>query len=426
MLERMESTESMRENERFSPIPWTFSPPISPPPLSLYTSVALLHYHIHHHGPLSEVGIPPEIETLSSGTTSPSSSRNTRSAPNSPGSTRVSRVVSPDCGLEEFLAVKRALQTSPFVVPSELNPTNSENRMENQATDDIRSIGKEKEEECMVCYLSMEKPPEDSLPTEPEVTLEVSEAERDSVVELVEGYSTIESDIGDMRSAQSSPFIDNPNSIPRILEPVESPSFTCEPLGPIDAKTESQQINEQHEIKKEENNELPPTAEDQSLSANVQVSRVPSLQRRGQEYLSQFLAKRNLQEPQPEQRPPTPPRPSHRFSPFILLYLLVVLSVVANIIFLMQLNSVEKFKFAIHLNTFPKLFEKVMLQFSSDEVIWSTQGATVLEASAIRIQKVGWNWAVAEISRAEYKRMGVQRRVGVALVIQRILKLFRL
>src|SRR5208282_381262 len=96
-LERRESTDSMRENERLSPVPWVMSPPGSPPPISLYTSVALLHYHIHH-GPstaLSEsimsstpqvISHPAEPPLSEPGPSSPAQSRSTSASSSLRGS----------------------------------------------------------------------------------------------------------------------------------------------------------------------------------------------------------------------------------------------------------------------------------------------------------------------------------------------------
>src|SRR5579862_3382863 len=155
-IERMVSTESMRENERFSPIPWMMSPPGSPPPLSLYNSVAMLHYHIHGtsspsteptetvspfqtsatelatamqilHGtqPTDTSATIQKASAMTSTEERPERTGVSRSPSTSPprSPARVPTNVLPAAQpLEEFQAVEKAILASPYILPQDLLP----------------------------------------------------------------------------------------------------------------------------------------------------------------------------------------------------------------------------------------------------------------------------------------------------------------
>src|SRR5271170_5753232 len=209
--DRRESTDSIRENERFSPIPYVFSPPDSPPPLSLYTSVALLHYHIHQAPQTPITPLPgitaglgremPEDVILSSESQSPTSSRshNSSTAGSLPKTTKV---LPADQALEEFIAVEAALTRSPYILPRDMLPTTSGTPHGAGYTTETKEHNMQVE----VDKVKIESG-EENVKDE-ELARQIGETE-DVLSELVEGYSRDdETDVKSLRSVPSSPFIE--------------------------------------------------------------------------------------------------------------------------------------------------------------------------------------------------------------------------
>jgi hypothetical protein len=348
-LERKESTDSMRENERFSPIPWVMSPPGSPPPLSLYSSVALLHYHIHHNaGPLpsdnleSLVSNPTEIVSTASTAHSPFASRSP-SIPSSPPIPRSTRVLPAQQALEEFKAVENALTKSPYIIPQDLLPRGSgKSAPQANTRSDIviptSSLG-------------------ESVSRVVDAVDEVSNSDGsdgDELAKFVEGYSFEEESRSDRESILSSPFIECTRpSVPvedeDALEPISSDDNLISTSAqscrlPASSKTADCQQDDLHPSSTLEN-QIPfetPTREP--------LTRMPSIQRRGQEYLAQFMAKRKRSTPtaKASQSPSSPSPPANRrttytfsISPLILvLCLLLLLSFVTNLFLITRLYQI--------------------------------------------------------------------------------------
>ena len=336
-LERMESTDSMRENERFSPVPWVMSPPGSPPPLSLYTSVALLHYHIHH-GPSTVpsesimsssqqvISHPTELPLSEPVSSSPPRSQST-SASNSLGRSveRKSRIMAAEKALEEFLKVEKAFKESPYVMPAELQPpTTDSEHVKSEISEDTKaetgSINQESHE------------------------IPVTETERDTVVELLEEYSN--DDEADLQSPQPSPFTEHTKSRLTSVDNTPSPSRAAS-LRHRRSTSLPPMSRTRTPLTTDEPIEQPTQSEDTgpTLAVNgTAITRMPSIQRRGQEYLSEFLAKRKSQNPLPPPKPSIQPTPPPKTRPSPLLFLLcffVFLSFLGNIILVTKVYQLQ-------------------------------------------------------------------------------------
>jgi hypothetical protein len=344
-LERKESTDSMRENERFSPIPWVMSPPGSPPPLSLYSSVALLHYHIHHNaGPLpsdtieSLVSNPTEIVSTASASHSPIASRSP-SIPSSPPILRSTRVLPAQQALEEFKAVENALTKSPYIIPQDLLP---------------RGRGKLAPQDTSRSDIVMLTPSTGESVTGVVDTVgdtgNSDGSDGDELAELVEGYSFEEERRSE--STLSSPFIE----CTRPTVPVEEED-TLEPISSDDnhnsTSAQSRRSTANSKTVDCQHDDLHPSSALETPTpfetpTREPLNRMPSIQRRGQEYLAQFMAKRKRSPPtaKPSQTPspPVSSRTTHTFtiSPLILiLCLLLLLSLVTNFFLITRLYQIQ-------------------------------------------------------------------------------------
>jgi hypothetical protein len=327
----------MRENERFSPIPYVFSPPDSPPPLSLYTSVALLHYHIHQAPQTPVTPLPgltaavvgremTEDGILSSESQSPVSSRSrTSSTGNSPPKT--TKVLPADQALEEFIAVEAALTRSPYILPRDMLPTTS-GVPHGVGTTKVEDAGVELDK-----VKNEASDQEEKVRTDEELARQIEETE-DVLSELVEGYSLDdEGDVKSLRSVPSSPFIEF--TTPRIPV-VESRPVTASSSQRLhesistNTTTETEPITNSTttEEPKQETNEQSLTVPSDETTA---ITRMPSIQRRGKEYLEQFLAKRTRKS---TKTPSTKPnKPTNTIPPMtIFLSLCIALSLLTNII----------------------------------------------------------------------------------------------
>src|ERR1700738_1536658 len=91
------------EYERFSPVPWVMSPPMSPP---THTGVAILSSHI-------DTGVPPVWSS--------SAETGVTNSPTSPTITngKASRILTDEL-LQEFPAIETAFIKSPYVIPDNL------------------------------------------------------------------------------------------------------------------------------------------------------------------------------------------------------------------------------------------------------------------------------------------------------------------
>lgn len=404
-LERRESTDSMRENERFSPIPWIMSPPGSPPPLSLYTSVALLHYHIHQAPSTSSTpNLQPQVASHSLDNATPLPDQNcsspllsrTTSASNSPEGTitRKSRIVSAEKALEEFLAVERAFKESPYSMPDEsLAPkTNDELVNPITGTTDTTTSPNLGNTQDAISHKSAS-----------------SESERDCIVELVEGYSLHEEE--EIGSTQSSPFVvhtkpclpvsdhDASSAAPRL----DLPPLSNDPTSNPDNKTDNE-VTEQS-MQPEDTLNIPII-----INQKPTISRTPSIRRRGQEYLTQFLAKRKSQIPPPSKPSPPSTTPNTKISPMIfLLCLFVFLSLLGNIFLVakvLQLQSVQSPGMRLDSVMKPGKVGETFEIFTTQHSNWwnwrpakeKENKMVAIPASPARIHKVaGQKWAFAKV-----------------------------
>jgi hypothetical protein len=225
VLERQESTESMRANERFSPVPWTLSPPMSPPPGT------------------EERGACTGVDSRS-GLMSP----------------RVDvRVGNVERALEEFRAVERAFERSPYVIPPEiLAPARNEREVGVDAVEEVSNREDVMSEETVdETRRGMEAISGDDS------EFDGDDHDASHLHEILEDYT---------ESIPSSPFIEDTNF--------------------------------------NETNELPPLLlEPPSQNNPTTITRMPSIQRRGQEILRQYILKRSGSPPA-EYSAPTIPFPT--------------------------------------------------------------------------------------------------------------------
>jgi hypothetical protein len=415
-IERMASTESMRENERFSPIPWMMSPPGSPPPLSLYNSVAMLHYHIH--GTSSPSTQPTEtvspfqtsatelatamqilqgpqttdtaMAVQSTAATAKTDERSeatgesrspSTSPPRSPA--RVPTNVLPSSQpLEEFQAVEKAILASPYILPQDLLPKKSTtpsqqiqqpiaDHNEDLSSSSIITMIKVKEGEPGT---SMTKSKEEEFfaelkmrgsqgrsrgkarkkqPETPTESLEMSAfteitaadaadadiSDDDSLADLVADYSFRDDDDGEL---QSSPFLEYTRPKSPVLDEMDLSMYLksppSSPQRSFAIRSEENAMPEDTQVKGTTGG----TTWDGDLKRNT------SVQRRGQEYLSQFLARRK-----PSTTTPATTTPSTKLdrarkytislpSPFtILLSVVIILSLAANLFLFTKLYEYQ-------------------------------------------------------------------------------------
>ena len=341
---RRDSTDSIRENERFSPIPYVFSPPDSPPPLSLYTSVALLHYHIHQApqtgsmaatlqggGSAARGDEMTEEAVLSSGSSSNSSARSRNSSVlGSPA--RTTRVLPAEQALEEFIAVERALTRSPYILPGDMLPS---------TRNDVNDGKGEENAKVELDKVKIETAEEEKKVGDKELELPVASGEtyEDAVSELVDEYSRQDdTDVKSLRSVPSSPFIEF--TTPRIPVPESLPA-TPSPSQPLHESTLSSttvaaaeplatniSVEESSHETTEQNLTLP-------LDQTTSITRMPSIQRRGKEYLEQYIAKRTNTPNKKSAKTTKPaiPTTGPAVSPMTVFFsIFITLSVVTNII----------------------------------------------------------------------------------------------
>ena len=419
----MESTESMRENERFSPVPWVLSPPLSPPPISLYTSVALLHYHIHQHAPRTEYLDTSELPSSEIG-----------SASTTPSPRRVAHgrrtTTALGGGLDTFVAVEDAVKRNPYMLPSGI--LTREQSMEELVLQEAR---RKRSQESMMSSMSGRSGEE------------VSEAERDSVVALLEGYSNEESQ-PITTSPQSSPFIEHSKAaylreedgfqLPTsrhqtILLPGESQFLG--PLTPAATVDEDdhlfQSTTTTHDAIPENQNLTPPvttlepTSTGTTPPAVTDIKRMPSVQRRGAEYLAQFLAKRKSS-PTQTPLPPSQTQPANKTrNTFdhvsilrLILYFLVLISVIANIFLATQIYGTLK-PLDVRLNgvmkpgkvgeTFDIFGPSAKIKLSGwlkPKVKAREEIMVEVVGSPVRVHPGAWRrWSAAQVSRRP-QRMG--------------------
>lgn len=327
-MSRSDSTDSIRENERFSPIPWIISPPGSPPPLSLYTSVALLHYHIHHTPTTTceQTCVPAETSPLPEPNSPSGSPSRSTSASTSPANSirRTSKVLAQERAMEEFIAVERAIAQSPYILPQDIIPSPKP----------IKSV------DTVVLENSVGKTDEESKDD-----TEVRESEPDSLVEILQGYT--DQDEISIRSIQSSPVIEHARPVSADVDTHSVISsqividVTPQPKPVSPPPTESAKPDEPiEETKPEAIEPLPAPASDTTT-----ITRMPSIQRRGQEYLMQFLAKRKSRMPslqKPSSQPTLTTATTTSSSPvLIVLSICVILSLLGNLFLMAKLWEVQ-------------------------------------------------------------------------------------
>jgi hypothetical protein len=340
-LERKDSTDSMRANERFSPIPWVMSPPGSPPPLSLYSSVALLHYHIHHDaGPLpsdtADVSSPPNPAQITS-TTSVSRSPVTSTSPSIPSSPVVSRsvkVVPTRRSLEEFKAIEKALEKSPYIIPQDLLPSGPP-----------KSAFKEGGSSAATASVPVEEASVSGSVNElGEIDVSLG-SDAEELANLVDEYAFEEERRSE--SVLSSPFIECTK--PNVPVEEEGARETVSSDGSIPANGKPCRSTTDNSATKYQLDPLPPqNATTLGSPVREPLTRMPSIQRRGQEYLAQFMARRRHSPPTAKQNESAPTTSNRRktytftISPLILiLSLLLLLSLITNVFLISRLYHIQ-------------------------------------------------------------------------------------
>jgi hypothetical protein len=363
--ERRESLEA-NEDERFSPVPWVMSPPVSPPAPSKFSSIPIKSPRIHNYVP------PTSLHTSHPLTGSPAESC-ASDVPMSPiaASGRTSRLLPADEPLEEFHAIETAFIKSPYVIPDDLL-SHKPKTAASETNETTTAPPAESTQEI------------DMLASDTtDVTL-MDGSDRDSLVELVEGYSF------EQESVKSSPFIDftSPrvpvlNSTPPTPSPaVDDPcnDLTAPPItkptqpnvGPILSATRKSLDTKNdeaprvptchfHQAMPDAYAEPASTLTTTPSSEVPTLQRMPSIQRRGQEYLYQFLAKRKSSPPTTNATPTTtalnanpttttaiinpPPQPQPRVLCVSLLtlalWIILVLSLLANIILVAKVYELQ-------------------------------------------------------------------------------------
>ena len=348
---------------------------------------------------LEPVAEGPAVETndvirlSDSGTTSPATSP-------SASVRKTSKTLTSSKSLEEFIAVEEALTKSPYIVPM-----------------DVASGQRQKTAEIIQSEGPMENCPEyvsrEEMPKE-EPRLGGMEVEKDSLMAIVEEYAkTEELDISQSDiSPESSPFVEFteqreqrdetpspspfrpdqepfqslietvvPEPIPgkpvdepvpeltnadtgEVSPPVElghefieiAPETTQEEITPIEVTEEqisgAKSTTEPISIDATPSEAVPPTPE-------ATIKRMPSIQRRGQEYLSQYLEQRRNQ---PHTRRPSiqiiepvkPPAISTKKARLtwatLALWIVVFWSLAANIILMVKLSQAESGNSSMSLN----------------------------------------------------------------------------
>jgi len=354
---------------------------------------------------LEPVAEGPAVETndvirlSDSGTTSPATSP-------SASVRKTSKTLTSSKSLEEFIAVEEALTKSPYIVPM-----------------DVASAQRQKTAEIMQSEGPMENCPEhisgvilEEMPKE-EPRLGGTEVEKGSLLAIVEEYAkTEERDVSQSDvSPESSPFVEFPEQREERIETDEPPSPSPfrpdqEPSQPLietvvpeptagdpvdepvpeltnaDTDKVSPSVELRHafvetapEATQEEITTIEVTKEQasgaksaaQPISTNTSpseavlpapeatIKRMPSIQRRGQEYLSQYLQQRRSQ---PHTRRPSiqiiepvkPPTISIKKAGLtwatLALWIVVFWSLAANVILMVKLSQAESGSFSTSLN----------------------------------------------------------------------------
>jgi hypothetical protein len=313
-----------------------------------------------------------------------------------------SKAVKSSKSLEEFIAVEEALTKSPYIVPRDVVTTaRTEKKVEvvesNVHIENVVANGVENDESIEV--------------VKGESETEFLEVERDTVVELVEEYAKPEeAEVSQAEiSPESSPFIefpdkreqpvenDEPPPSPSPFRPQDAPSDSLMEISPLEplavptveetlpettksAVDEKPQPTEQPlepigtplDIKEQFTNPVetqeeqtpsdhavpqpvpadPSTPETLLPTTETTVKRMPSIQRRGQEYLSQYLEKRRINNKLHTRRPsiqiiepPKPaPSPKRKESPSwttLVLWMIIFWSLAANIVLMVKLMDLE-------------------------------------------------------------------------------------
>lgn len=294
-------------------------------------------------------------------------------------STRVTRVLKEDKALEEFIAVEKALTKSPYILPQDVVNSSTRNEVVESET---------RKQETGTILGPANEMEEDLLP-EPEV----SESERDGLVDLVEGYSR--DDDAETQSPQSSPFVEHtkpaklvdrdlplspvPHTLPQTLaspilspQPMHEESDKIDPiegvtsglldnyteksttLQPIPVENDDDQIGDPTDPPLDNNTiqKSTPSQEEERLLATQSestVTRMPSIQRRGQEYLAQFLAKQKSKSStsssssstKPHSAPPHTPERNRQSLLTVILYIGIFVSLIGNIFLITKVYQLQ-------------------------------------------------------------------------------------
>jgi len=379
--------------------------------LSLYNSVAMLHYHVHGTSSLStepiETVIPfptgpadltsaiqfprpsESVQAATSGVNdvSPTSTgmvqqasedtstqRSPSSSPPESPARATTRVLPASQPLEEFHAVEKAILASPYILPQDLlldkpNPSSpkhiqqpsestdvpSDQTQSSKTKDETTSDSMTSKEEEFFAELKMRGSQGRSLSKPLQKALESSMAmsafteinaddadisDNDSLADLVEDYSFRDNEDGDL---QSSPFLEHTRPRTPILEDDEELSLYLKSPPPSPQRSFLPQKDEKTSSEMEER------MDGQGNDGAEQLKRNTSVQRKGQEYLAQFLARRNPSvttplpvHPTTQSASPLLRRRNLRISPTtILLSILVLLSLSANIFLFTKLYEYQ-------------------------------------------------------------------------------------
>jgi hypothetical protein len=331
------------------------------------------------------------VRSSQSGTTSPATSP-------SNSVRKETKALTSTKSLEEFLAVEEALTKSPYIVPRDVvSAQQKEGRVERQESNRDK----------------VEKTNGQVVDEAPEIGRE--EVERDSVVELVEEYAKPEDEEVSQPeiSPQSSPFIEFPDKRDQPLESRESPPspttsrIAAEPseslieavaselisMAPVNeppsepTKNDIDEPSQPTHPQPEPIERIPETTEQQTTPLQTDqehlpsmepiqqtkstepsppetllptpeptIKRIPSIQRRGQEYLSQFLEKRrnpqththrsSIQIIEPAKPPPSAKKKELPWTTLVL-WMIVFWSLTANVILMVKLSHFESLDSAL-------------------------------------------------------------------------------
>jgi hypothetical protein len=358
-LHKMDSTEELRLNERFSPIPFKkpASPPMSPPPLDLPPVVG------SNFAGLDK--LPRSVETYSSYVSM---------SPPRQSVLEVERV------LRDFEHVEKALQKSPYIIPQDLYFLNQQNRENPPAAQEIENTNEDvetneeedpvprvieeglteiqnaesaetevpqaSEEEAVKGedVINTEEKAEDGPQQQPDFLEEsqwslVGQSQID-LAEIVANYSVPE----DVNTATSSPFVEHVKSRSKDLDADPPPSFK---LRPSPATSSNGDVNETQLETPLPNDSMEVTDLNLLTVTEPKLSRMSSLQRRGQDYLNSFLARRQrrLAQDLVKSEPATPSfalvsapsfdfvEPRRKVSPVtIILVIFLLLSMIMNVV----------------------------------------------------------------------------------------------